>query len=215
MNPILQKDMEDIFSRNNSWERLENSTVVLTGAYGMLASYIVHFLLYVRTVKNINVKLIAVVRNKDKFVQRFGHAEGFDSIEIIQNDLSEPIEIEEDVDYIIHAASLASPQYYSVCPVDVLKPNTIGNYHLLELAKTKKVKGYLLFSSCDVYGRTHLGIWIRLTYIIATARANVWQKPCAVHSGYSTRFLSELHGSHIHMRQRWIFRTIPGFLLLL
>ena len=39
-----------------------------------------------------------------------------------------------------------------MCPVDVLKPNTIGNYHLLELAKTKKVKGYLLFSSCDVYG---------------------------------------------------------------
>ena len=106
MNPILQKDMEDIFSRNNSWERLENSTVVLTGAYGMLASYIVHFLLYVRTVKNINVKLIAVVRNKEKFVQRFGHAEEFDSIEIIQNDLSEPIEIEGDVDYIIHAASI-------------------------------------------------------------------------------------------------------------
>ena len=51
MNPILQKDMEDIFSRNNSWERLEKSTVLLTGAYGMLASYIVHFLLYVRTVK--------------------------------------------------------------------------------------------------------------------------------------------------------------------
>lgn len=64
MNPILQKDMEDIFSRNNRWERLENSTVVLTGAYGMLASYIVHFLLYVRTVKNINVKLIAVVRKQ-------------------------------------------------------------------------------------------------------------------------------------------------------
>ena len=32
MNPILQKDMEDIFSRNNSWERLENSTVLLTGS---------------------------------------------------------------------------------------------------------------------------------------------------------------------------------------
>ena len=38
MNSILQKDMEDIFSRNNSWERLEKSTVLLTGAYGMLAS---------------------------------------------------------------------------------------------------------------------------------------------------------------------------------
>ena len=33
-----------------------------------------------------------------------------------------------------------------------MKPNTIGNYHLLELATTKKVKSYLLFSSCDVYG---------------------------------------------------------------
>ena len=218
MNPILQKDMEDIFSRNNSWERLEKSTVLLTGAYGMLASYIVHFLLYVRTVKNINVKLIAVVRNKDKFVQRFGHAEGFDSIEIIQNDLSEPIEIEEDVDYIIHAASLASPQYYSVCPVDVLKPNTIGNYHLLELATTKKVKSYLLFSSCDVYEtpkvmRMRLGIWIHLTYITVTAKANVWQKPCAVHSGYSIRFRSGLHGSHIRMHRRWIYRMTLGYLL--
>lgn len=47
--------------------------------------------------------------------------------------------------------ALAIPQYYSVCPVDVLQLNTIGNYNLLQLAKEKQVKGYLLFSTGDVY----------------------------------------------------------------
>lgn len=60
------------------------------------------------------------------------------------------------MDYIIHAASLASPQYYSVCPVDVLQPNTIGNYNLLQLAKEQQVKGYLLFSTGDVYGAVNV-----------------------------------------------------------
>ena len=56
------------------------------------------------------------------------------------------------MDYIIHAASLASPQYYKIYPIDVIMPNIIGNYYLLNLAIEKKVDGYLLFSTGDVYG---------------------------------------------------------------
>lgn len=152
MNQILKQDMEDIYSRKIDWNRLDDKTVLLTGAYGMLASYIVYFLLYVRTIKNIGVRLIVIVRNKEKFIKKFQKVQGIVDIQIIQSDLSNPIHIDGQVDYIIHAASLASPQYYSVCPVDVLQPNIIGNYYLLELAREKQVKGYLLFSTCDVYG---------------------------------------------------------------
>lgn len=151
-NFILQKDMEDIFSRNINWEQLDGKTILLTGAYGMLASYIVYFVEYLNSVKKIDVSLIAAVRSPQKFKSKFPSISEQNFLRIIKNDLSERIEIEEDIDYIIHAASLASPQYYSKCPVDVMLPNTVGTNNLLKLAIEKKVEGFLLFSSVDIYG---------------------------------------------------------------
>lgn len=151
-NKLLEYDMEDIFSRNVDWNLLDKKSILLTGAYGMLASYIVYFLLYIKKKKKIDVKLIVVVRNKKKFYDKFCMSETIEDVQVIQSDLSSSLKIDDSVDYIIHAASLASPQYYGICPVDVLKPNTIGNYYMLELAKEKKVEGYLLFSTCDIYG---------------------------------------------------------------
>lgn len=156
MNRIIEEDMKDIYSRSVDWNKLDGKTVLLTGAYGMLASYVVLFLLYLQTQKLVDVNLIAVVRNKKKFAEKFTDIQGIENVKVVQSDLSEPLQIDEPVDYIIHAASLASPQYYSVCPVDVLQPNTIGNYNLLQLAKEKQVKGYLLFSTGDVYGAVNV-----------------------------------------------------------
>lgn len=152
INSIITQDMEDIYSRDLPWKELDGKTIVLTGAYGMLASYIVYFLFFIRNKKNIKVNLIAIVRNKDKFYKKFSDITEMDNITVIENDVSEPMDIDGNIDYIIHAASLASPQYYSVCPVDVLNPNTIGTYYLLQLAKEKNVKGFLMFSTCDIYG---------------------------------------------------------------
>ena len=152
INSIITQDMEDIYSRELPWKELDGKTILLTGAYGMLASYIVYFLFFFINKKNIKVNLIAIVRNKDKFYKKFSDITEMDNITVIENDVSEPMDIDGNIDYIIHAASLASPQYYSVCPVDVLNPNTIGTYYLLQLAKEKNVKGFLMFSTCDVYG---------------------------------------------------------------
>ena len=156
MNSILKQDMEDIYSRRTDWDIIDGKNVLLTGAYGMLASYIVYFLFYLKKEKNIDVTLTAVVRSKDKFYKKFRDLDSIDECTVIESDLSQKLEISTAVDYIIHAASLASPQYYSVCPVDVLQPNTIGNYNLLQLAKEKQVKGYLLFSTGDVYGAVNV-----------------------------------------------------------
>lgn len=70
----------------------------------------------------------------------------------VTDSVNELVHIEGEVDYVIHAASLASPQYYDICPVDVLSPNVIGIYHLLRLAVEKRAKGFLMFSTGDVYG---------------------------------------------------------------
>lgn len=149
---IIEADLEDIFDRKIPWERLENKTILITGAYGMLASYMVFMLMYLNEKKGMHIRIIAQVRSLEKFEKRFGSVTQYPYLRVCTDSLDEPLQIEEDVHYIIHAASLASPQHYSVCPVEVLKPNVIGQYHLLELAAQKQVEGYLLFSTSDIYG---------------------------------------------------------------
>ena len=75
-----------------------------------------------------------------------------DFVEILEYDLSSSIDYSKSIDYIIHAASLASPQYYAVVPIEVFMPNVFGTKFLLDLAEKKKVKSFLLFSTGDVYG---------------------------------------------------------------
>lgn len=153
-NSIIFKDMEDIFERDIPWNKLENKTLLLTGAYGMLASYITYMVAYLNTHGGMHTKLIAVVRSEKKFYEHFGgnFCKSF-PLRIIESTMTEPLQIDERVDYIVHAASLASPQYYSTVPVEVIEPNVLGTYYLLQLAREKKSEGFLLFSTGDIYGK--------------------------------------------------------------
>lgn len=150
---IIKSDLEDIYCRNIPWDMLENKTVLITGAYGMLASYMVFELIYLNEARGMHISIIAVGRSREKFEKRFGSLEKYSYLKFLASDLSGGLSIDGKADYIIHAASLASPQYYKVYPIEVLKPNIIGHYHLLELAARKKSEGYLLFSSGDIYGQ--------------------------------------------------------------
>lgn len=150
---IIEQDMEDIYRRNIPWERLRNKTVLITGAYGMLASYMVFMLMYLNEKAGMNISVVALVRTREKFFRRFGVTEDHPYLKVYENLLEKEIIIDEKVDFIIHAASFASPQYYSVSPIEVFKPNVLGSYYLLELAVKDQAEGYLLFSTGDVYGK--------------------------------------------------------------
>lgn len=63
----------------------------------------------------------------------------------------------DEFDYIIHAASIASPIFYRKHPIETINANVIGLYHILDYMvkrrKTKrKVKGLLFFSTSEIYG---------------------------------------------------------------
>lgn len=149
---VIFQDLADIYERDVDWEAFRNSTVLITGPNGMLASYVMYTLIYLNQL-GYNIHIIAMARSTEKFYSRFGTLGKSELIELITDAITETICIKDDVDYIIHAASLASPQYYDVCPVDVLSPNVIGTWHLLRFAVEKKIKGFLMFSTGDVYGK--------------------------------------------------------------
>jgi len=57
-----------------------------------------------------------------------------------------------NVDYIIHAASIASPTYYRKYPIETMDANVIGLRNLLDFYKYKKINGFLFFSTSEIYG---------------------------------------------------------------
>ena len=144
--------MKDICARGLEWQKLKGKTVLLTGATGMLASYVAVFLIYLNEKHAMNMRLLLHVRSEEKARARFGEYVEKPYVSLVHHDLCEPWQL-EDVDFIIHAASLASPEYYKTMPVEVAEPNAIGTYHLLRLAKEKNVQSFLFFSSGDVYGK--------------------------------------------------------------
>src|SRR3954463_7353001 len=69
----------------------------------------------------------------------------------IRHDISHPIEIDGDVDIVLHFASPASPVDYLRHPIPTLKVGSLGTHNCLGLAKAKKSR-FLLASTSEVYG---------------------------------------------------------------
>lgn len=149
---IILEDMQGIYQSLPEWELLKYSGVYITGATGMIASYFVMFLVYLNEMQGCRIEIHAGVRSIDKARWRFGNYIEKDYFHLIQGDVNEPAAIAGSVYYIIHAASLASPQYYGKMPVETMLPNVVGTYELLKYAAGHSVKGFLFFSSGSVYG---------------------------------------------------------------
>jgi len=155
-HPIETADMAAIAATPGlDWDRLAGQTVCITGASGFLPSYMVETMLYLNETRQLGIRVLAMVRNRAGFERRYAHHlqhGGRADLVCIEQDISQPFTLAEKPDFIIHAASQASPKYYSSDPVGTLSANTLGTAALLELARASNSKGFLYFSSSEVYG---------------------------------------------------------------
>lgn len=154
---IIDNDLNEIYERDYSWDKLKKSNILITGAYGMLASYLVYFFIFLNEKYNYGIGLYCQGRTKKKMYDRFGRYVNKEYFHDIYNDLDSEFNVDVSLNYIIHAASIANPLYYSTNPVEVEEPNVIGTYYLLKLCEQMKVEKFLFFSSGDVYGKMEKG----------------------------------------------------------
>ncbi len=150
MNNIIKEDISSIINCFDYWERFKNKTILITGANGFLPAYLVESFLSLD--KTYNTKIIAIVRNKQKANNRFKNYMTDTNLEIIEHDVCNEFNYNHKIDFIIHAASQASPKYYKVDPVGTLNANVLGTINMLKLAQKKSVESFLYFSSGEVYG---------------------------------------------------------------
>ena len=90
-----------------------------------------------------------ITSEKSKFSEKLDSKS--DIFKFINHDITQRIEIEDEIDEIFHLASPASPIDYLKLPIETLKVGALGTHNTLGLAKEKKAK-FLLASTSEVYG---------------------------------------------------------------
>jgi UDP-glucuronate decarboxylase len=156
LNKVILEDIIYITGSSLPWHALAGKTVLVTGAGGMLPSYIVDTLLYLNDLGiEDRINVIGLARNRDRALERLGQYKNSDDFSLIIQDICTPVHLDLKIDYIIHAACQASPKYYNQDPAGVIWTNVKGMQNLLELAVKNKVDAFLYFSSSEVYGEVN------------------------------------------------------------
>lgn len=149
-NKIVQNDLELILNQKINFEKLKNKAVLITGATGMLASYYMYTLMYLNDKLNYNIKIYPLARSKEK-LSKLIDLNRSDIFPLIQ-DVTKKINLEDNIDYIVHMASSSNPSTITTNPVGIIEANVIGTFNVLDLAKEKNAK-VLFTSTREVYGK--------------------------------------------------------------
>lgn len=156
MQATWTDDVADIVARDLPWSKLSGSRVLVSGAGGFLGGYLTRTLLGLHALGKVDVpvRVVGMVRDVARAQQRLIDVAQNPHFALMPWDLN-TIGVPDigDCDYVLHAASQASPRFYGSDPTGTLLPNTIGTAALLEaLRRTKTTKGMLFVSSSEVYG---------------------------------------------------------------
>lgn len=120
-------------------------TILITGAAGFLGSHLCDRFI------NEGFRVIAMDNYITGDSKNLQHLQTNSNFKFIEHDVTEFISIDEDINYILHFASPASPIDYLKIPIQTLKVGSLGTHNLLGLAKAKQAR-ILIASTSEVYG---------------------------------------------------------------
>src|SRR3989338_4509698 len=148
---IMQEDIKTIAQNiGENVQRLSGATVLITGGAGFLGNYFILTIDYLnKHVLKKPCKMISI----DNFITGLKYnIEDQENFKAIKHDVTKPLQIDEPIDFIISAAGIASPLFYRKYKIETIDVGVFGTKNMLELAKDKKVKSMLFFSSSEIYG---------------------------------------------------------------
>ena len=119
--------------------------ILITGGAGFIGSHLVEKFL------SAGEKVIVVDNLLTGAIENLSLFNGNPNFVFMNHDVQHHIDIEMELDYVLHLASAASPKAYTEHPINTLKAGSSGTINTLGLAKAKNAK-YLLTSTSEIYG---------------------------------------------------------------
>ena len=135
------------------WEQLRGKTILISGASGLIGSYLVDLLLYKNRHEGLNCSVVGICRDRKRAEARFGDQLRNDSFALLCADINEGLSTGTDqIDYVVHLASTTHPRAYSTRPIETIMTNLIGTRNLLDFACSHSARRFLFASSNEIYG---------------------------------------------------------------
>jgi UDP-glucuronate decarboxylase len=158
---VVDRDLSYIIEcLHNEFKSLAGKRLLITGGGGFLGYYltqtITHWNRHHDECEAIHLTVYDnYSRGNPAWLQALGEQK---KVDLVPHDVRQPLPKNlQDFHYIIHAASIASPTYYRIHPIETMDANVNGLRHLLEYSlerknQTKQVEGFLFFSTSEIYG---------------------------------------------------------------
>ena len=129
-----------------------DKTLLLTGGRGFLGRYFIEVFNYLsEKVLDKPLKVI-VLDNLIASGKEGAKFPNYKNISFINHNVINPFIYEQKIDYIVHAAGIASPYYYKKYPIETLEVSIIGTKNMLKLAEANNSRFCFSHSSSEIYG---------------------------------------------------------------
>ena len=152
---LYTEDLETTLAHAVDIEKLYGKKVLITGATGTIGSFAADALIHLNQKEKANIRVLLAGRSVEKLQNQFGN---HDNVKYLSYDLNAPIEFDEAIDYVIHAAGNAHPAAFNGDPVGTIVGNIDSTHRLLEYMKNHGGKRCLYVSSGEVYGQGDISL---------------------------------------------------------
>ncbi|MBQ3470529.1 NAD-dependent epimerase/dehydratase family protein [Candidatus Saccharibacteria bacterium] len=155
MQDMKQLYLEDIKKTIESFvtiESIKNWTFFITGANGLIGSFLIDILMYLNANNDSNITIIANSRSKEKLEKRFPDYVSDKHFKYYIGDINKPINCDEKVDFIVNCASNTHPVGYATDPIGTIMTNIQGTANVLDFATKCKTAKTIFLSSVEIYG---------------------------------------------------------------
>ena len=156
-HPLYQEDLAYLSGLDLPWERMTGTSLVLSGASGMLGSLLVDAVMTLNERHSLGCTVYALGRSKSKLEARFSNWQSYfgELLHLVELDINAPlenVELPQEAGYVVHLASNTHPVAYATDPVGTVLANVYGTRNMLDFAVRHRARRFAFASSNEIYG---------------------------------------------------------------